>query len=149
LGAKFQARTDEDRAMLIAGLVRPTAQMLLDEQGEVAPLALVLSREEATPLTYFPRDAYPDATWQELFDRAVEWARLEGPKDQVVGVAVVSGLTSESEPQMAIGAQVETATGSMFLFFPCRFDGKGYRVGEFQVLEDLLVPEGVRWKRPN
>jgi len=133
--------------MLMAHVIKDGAQLLLDRQGEVAPYALRLQGPEGEPVTYVPKDAHPTANFEELFELAVAWARQEPKNAEVLGVAVVTAMENEADADaMAIGAQLETQSGSLFLFFPCVSDGKRSHVGEFEVLDELLVPEGIRWR---
>lgn len=133
--------------MLMAHLVKGGAQLLLDERGEVAPYALRLLGQNAEPKTYFPKDQHPRAGFEELFERAVAWARQDEAGVEIVGVAVISAMENEADAEaMAVGAQLETPSGSLFLFFPCVVEGKRTHVGEFEVLDELLVPEGIRWR---
>lgn len=145
--AQFSPKSDEERTMLMAHLVKGGAQLLLDERGEVAPYALRLLGKNADPKTYFPKDQNPSASFEELFERSVAWAREDEAGIEIVGVAVISAMENEADAEaMAIGAQLETPSGSLFLFFPCVVEGKRTHVGEFEVLDELLVPEGIRWR---
>lgn len=144
---QFSPKSDEERTMLMAHLVKGGAQLLLDKRGEVAPYALRLLGQNADPKTYFPKDQNPSASFEELFERSVAWAREDEAGIEIVGVAVISAMENEADAEaMAIGAQLETPSGSLFLFFPCVVEGKRTHVGEFEVLDQLLVPEGIRWR---
>lgn len=145
--AQFTPRNDEERTMLMAHLVKGGAQLLLDQRGEVAPYALRLLGKNADPKTYFPKDQNPTANFEELFEQSVAWARQDEAGAEIVGVAVISAMENEADADaLAIGAQLETQSGSLFLFFPCVVNGKHTHVGEFEVLDELLVPEGIRWR---
>ena len=145
--AQFNPRNDEERTMLMAHLVKGGAQLLLDTRGEVAPYALRLLGKNDDPKTYFPKDQNPNASFEELFERSVAWAREDEAGAEIVGVAVISAMENEADADaVAIGAQLETQSGSLFLFFPCEVNGKHTTVGEFEVLDELLVPEGIRWR---
>ena len=63
----------------MAHLVKGGAQLLLDRRGEVVPYALRLLGKNADPKTCFPKDQNPNASFEELFERAVAWAREERP----------------------------------------------------------------------
>lgn len=145
--AQFSPKNDEERTLLMAHLVKGGAQLLLDKRGEVAPYALRLLGKNADAKTYFPKDQNPSASFEELFERSVAWAREDEAGAEIVGVAVISAMENEADADaMAIGAQLETPSGSLFLFFPCVVEGQRTHVGQFEVLDELLVPEGIRWR---
>jgi len=136
--------------MLMAYLIKGGAQQLLDQRGEVAPYALRLEGAEAAPKIHFPQDSHSTANFDELFELAAQWLRLDADGIEIVGVALISMLENDADAEAAaVGAQLETPSGSIFLFYPCTRHGQRLQIGEFEVLEGLLVPEGIRWRLPH
>lgn len=141
-------QNDEERTLLMTYLVKNLGQMLLDDVGDVFPCALQLLGTEAAPKTYDPRDANPQANEAELFNLALGWLR-DNHTSAVVGAALCTPLVSESgEEPPAFAAQIETVEKSLLMFFPYEQQPAGWRIDDFDILDGLLVPEGLCLWRP-
>lgn len=135
--------------MLMGYLVKNLGQMLLDDVGDIFPCALQLLGPQASPKTYYPRDSHPSADEQELFQLALAWLRDNQTSD-VVGAALCAGLASESgDDATAFAAQIETKTKSLLLFYPYEEQAAGHHIQDFELLDGLLVSEGLCLWRPS
>jgi hypothetical protein len=128
---------DDELLAKTLDVAREAAVLLLREHGTVLPFALTLDPSGDNVRTYFPRDEWPDAGWDELIDAAVgHLMRSKGAAD--VG-AIAFATTLESESESGLGIQAETRSSALFLVYPYMGTGKSRRVGEPQAAEGLLM----------
>ena len=144
--ALYIPKNDLERSMLLTDMVEGTSQDMLEMLGETPPFAVKLLGEECQPKSYFPQDSHPNATFQELFDLAVAWLRNEDDAE-VVGLVLLVGMIGEEDPALrCLTTQLETATSQVSLLYPCELIGGAWRLSEPQVVDGLLVAEGILWR---
>jgi hypothetical protein len=118
-------------------VAREAAGLLLRGHGAVLPFGLTLDSQGDNVRTYFPRDQWPSAEWNELIDAAVDHlARCIRSADVGV-IALATELASGT--QAGLGVQVETRSSSLFLLYPYIGTGRSRGLGEAQQADGLLV----------
>lgn len=113
------------------------AVFLLQKHGTVLPFGLTLDSQGDDPKTYFPRDQWPNAGWDELIDATVSHLAQCIASADIGAIALATTLESGSES--GLGVQVETRSSSLFLIYPYIGAGRGRRLGEPGQAEGLLV----------
>ncbi|ATB32274.1 hypothetical protein [Melittangium boletus] len=128
---------DEELLKKALHVAKEAGLLLLRKQGSVLPFGLTLDPAGDHPRTYFPRDALPRASWDELLEATLTHLERCIASGGIGAIALVTTLESGSESGM--GIQVETRASSLFLVYPYEGGGQSRSLGEPQTSEELLV----------
>lgn len=128
---------DQDLLEKTLHVAREAGMFLLRKHGSVLPFGLTLDPAGDNPLTYFPRDQLPRASWDELLDATLAHLERRIGSGGIGAIALVTTL--ESGSQSGMGVQVETRASSLFLVYPYTGTGQNRSLGEPQTAEGLLV----------
>jgi hypothetical protein len=129
---------DEELLGKTLHVAREAAMLLLRKHGSVLPFGLTLDPAGDQPRTFFPRDALPQASWDELLEATLGHLRRCGGSADVGAIAFATTLESEGG-QSGLGIQVETRASSLFLLYPYRKTWRGWKLGEPQTAKGLLA----------
>ena len=129
----------DDRSLASALLlaVRKTAAELLDKHGSVVPFGATINAAGDDIKSVFPMDQHPRAGWEKLLELVLEDLAERSADESVAALAFATTLESESE--LAYAIQVETRAAAALIMYPYVKVGKGWKIGEGQAQEDLLV----------
>ncbi|MGH9821764.1 MAG: hypothetical protein ACREDR_00675 [Blastocatellia bacterium] len=125
---KEYGSAEQDGSGKLLVTARECSKFLLKKCGLVRPFGLVLERAGQSVRSFYPKDTGPDATWLELLGLAERELRAAIESGDAAGVALVTGLESDSDT--AIGVQVETASMTLFLLYRYRKGLLGWRLDE-------------------
>lgn len=114
-----------------------TAKAMLDEYQTIIPFGIRVFDDSDDMKMNCPADKNPDADWNEQIDTVVSELKGFLANEDIAVTALVTAL--ESDGEMGIGLQVETACSSVLFVYPYQQQNNTWIIDEPVQTEQLLT----------